>query len=738
MLKFTPLAICVLLALAGCGGSSSSDDNANTSSSNSSSSSSSSGDIQQSSVSPSNFVFGVDAENNSLPVAGTTYPSVMKQTKAFFDRFKDTADFKTMTVDLGEGTPAQVLLPTNNDRFQVGKIALSMAYILIDMKKKNDPKYAEYLAVYKRVTEEMAAAKNGTDPSKYLFMNHSIGEYYYLLALNNLKDAGMLEEVFSQTVLDTLKSRLNICDMFTPLASSNYYLVDMCGRGTGVAVNGVIDVNSMNNVSNYFAYAYAIVGLRERLGWENYQFSSTANPGMVNMSASDALLSKLIDHYRNTSTGGFSDEMDALGPTTYVSYARFDRYSPLLMAEVVQRSYEAGKEASITPEMKGYLRKSVDLVLPQLNVEGKGFNYGRSIGPYGDNAMAEILTAAARAGILSTQETNAAYAFFAKVTYRFNSFWYDGTMPNPGVNMWVKGRGTDSYRGLHRSLSENFSLAHQFIYMAGVWDKLGYGYKAPMSDAELQTWLDLTQPRHKLTWYNLPTDSAHPYNAAIVTVRDGKRVINLNLSQAPIYNHTTPYFAIPMSDNLIYGTADQSYPLLVPQITYGGKNYLPVTYYKDLAVSEANGIVTVSFKTVKFREAVKDPLASTDLDAQVTTVIEFKKGSITRTDTINSQTLTGNAVVTTDFASFAKVSDALAGTDGKSVTYSNTDATSYETTGFDACSLTDFRTVGANANAKSKTPIGQLNVNFSCNTTSFAMSPTGRSFTWKLSYKDLL
>jgi hypothetical protein len=43
---------------------------------------------------------------------------------------------------------------------------------------------------------------------------------------------------------------------------------------------------------------------------------------------------------------------------------------------------------------------------------------------------------------------------------RYATFWYDSELRS--VNMWVKGRGTDSYRGTSRALGENFSLLHQF------------------------------------------------------------------------------------------------------------------------------------------------------------------------------------------------------------------------------------------------------------------------------------
>ncbi len=39
----------------------------------------------------------------------------------------------------------------------------------------------------------------------------------------------------------------------------------------------------------------------------------------------------------------------------------------------------------------------------------------------------------------------------------------DPALPTPSVNMWVKGRGTDSYRSKPRVMGEKFSLLHQYM-----------------------------------------------------------------------------------------------------------------------------------------------------------------------------------------------------------------------------------------------------------------------------------
>ncbi|WP_164076104.1 hypothetical protein, partial [Stenotrophomonas maltophilia] len=68
---------------------------------------------------------------------------------------------------------------------------------------------------YQTITTAMMAQSG----SNYTYANTSWGEYYYLVTLNNLKAHGMLNEVFSDTMLATLQRRLTFCDMFGPDAS---------------------------------------------------------------------------------------------------------------------------------------------------------------------------------------------------------------------------------------------------------------------------------------------------------------------------------------------------------------------------------------------------------------------------------------------------------------------------------------------------------------------------------------
>ena len=122
--------------------------------------------------------------------------------------------------------------------------------------------------------------------------------------------------------------------------------------------------------------------------------------------------------------------------------------------------------------MRDWLRESARLLLLRLNAEGDGFEYGRSIGTYGETAFLEVLSAAATLNLLTPRERDAAYSFSAVAAQRYMDFWVD---PATGsVNMWDKGRKTDDYRGKNRILGENLSLARQYIYTDAEWNALGY------------------------------------------------------------------------------------------------------------------------------------------------------------------------------------------------------------------------------------------------------------------------
>ncbi len=142
--------------------------------------------------------------DTSVPSGANIPITMMGQMRALFDLIRKSPDFTQVVMDLGDGSPVHVLDTNTGDKFLPGKLALGLSYVLIDMKAKNDPNYADYLATYQKITTAMMQS-NGAD---YVYANTSWGDYYYLVALNNLKARGMLNEVFSDAMLATLQQRL--------------------------------------------------------------------------------------------------------------------------------------------------------------------------------------------------------------------------------------------------------------------------------------------------------------------------------------------------------------------------------------------------------------------------------------------------------------------------------------------------------------------------------------------------
>lgn len=474
-----------------------------------------------------------------------------------------------------------------NDRFLPGKIAAAMAHALIAT-PRSDPAFAQTLAGFRRLADLTLQ-----DP------NETWGIYYYASALNDLKTAGLLEQAVSPQTLAVLRTRL---DWRRFVREDDLSLIDL--------------------PNNYYGVAFSIARLRYLLGWEDAD-------------ASEALLARTLDHFRTYSGEyGFADETDGEG--------RFDRYSVLLIGEIAQRFIETGVEPP--PEVRAWLRKSVDLMLPRLNLRGEGFEYGRSIGAYGETAFLEVLTAAAALDVLTEEETAMAYAFSSRVAARYADFWID---PATGsVNLWDGGRLTDAYRGKHRILGENLSLGRQIFYTNAIWNRLGFEDRQP--DPAFAAWLERL-PTSTTTWF-----SHGDHDRLLVTYRDGSRVIGLPLINGGATQHmNTPYFPIPFSPGVLAGSPDQTYPQLVPQLTLDdGTVLMPLAYFEKAEVTSTGDRTTVSY-----RQSTMDRMGQTapvpDDRVRIETRYVLEPGRISRSDRIVPQPGVRIRTATLVFATFS-------------------------------------------------------------------------------------
>ena len=545
-----------------------------------------------------------------------------------------------------------------DDKFLPGKVAIGLAYLLIDT-PRDDPKFQTYLAGYRQIADMTADDTNNT-----------WGIYYYCQALHMLKEAGLLEQAVSPETLAKLKVKL---DWRRFVRTDDLTLIDL--------------------PNNYYGVAFSVARLRYQLGWED-------------ASASEALLARVLDHYRKYSGEyGFADETDGEG--------RFDRYSVLLIGEISHRLIEAGMPA--TPEVKGWLRKSVDLMLPRLNERGEGFEYGRSIGTYGETAFLEVLTAAAKLDVLTPKEKAMAYAFSSRVTARYMDFWFDPKMGS--VNLWEHGRRTDDYRNKHRILGENLSLARQHIYTSAIWNELGFKDKAP--DPGYAAWLD-SLPKRRVTWF-----ARGEHDRLVVTLRDKDRVIGLPIINGGKSQHeNTPYYPIPFSPGMLSGVADGEFPQLLPRVTLAdGSKLTPLAYARNVKVTEQGARTIVTYEQTQLDKLGADaPVADERLSAKTTYVLE--PGKISRTDVFTPKGAQAIKAVDLSFASFSSAP----ATKGGATTYGQGDVRDFKVTGLSCTSraLHDEKAY--------RTPTGAFESLTEC--ASGARTLSGPlTVSWSLSYK---
>lgn len=541
------------------------------------------------------------------------------------------------------------------DKFLPGKIAIALAHVIVAT-PRDDPDFPLYLAGFRQLSDLTLEDVNDT-----------WGIYYYASALNELRVAGLLDEAVAPATLVRLRERL---DWRTFVRTDDLTLIDL--------------------PNNYYGVAFSIARLRYLLGWED-------------ASGSEALLTRTLDHYRRYSGAyGFADETDGQG--------RFDRYSVLLIGEIAQRFIETDVEPPA--EVRQWLRGSVDLLLPRLNLRGEGFEYGRSIGVYGETAFLEVLSAAAALGVLTDEEKAMAYAFSSRVAARYADFWLD---PGTGsVNLWDHGRKTDAYRGKHRILGENLSLAHQLTYTSALWNRLGFKDAAPAPGFE--AWLD-TLPRTTTTWF-----SRDEYDRLLVTYRDGDRVIGLPvINGGPTQHMNTPYFPVPFSPGVLEGSADQTYPHLIPRLTLAnGDVLMPLAFFTDASVVEEGDQVIITWRqTSADRMGTAAPIA--DERAAFETRYVLSPGSITRTDRIRLAPGEATARVDLEFPGFSRGAVA---TDG-GVAFATGDVATFSATGLE-CESAD---VSAGAY---RSPVGAFNTLTRCQ----GLAGPDTVLSWRITFRS--
>lgn len=563
------------------------------------------------------------------------------------------ADRRDMTLD---GTRVF----NGGDKFLPGKIAIGLSYVVLS--RTNDPAALQTALDGYRSIADMTV--NDT--------NDTWGVYYYMSALWKLRQAGLLEQAISPATLAQLHTQLD----WRPFVNQS-------------------DWTLINLPTNYYGVAFSIARLRHLMGWED-------------ASASEALLGKMVEHYaRYSGEYGFSDETDGEG--------RFDRYSVLLIGEICQRFIETGM--TVTPQLKEWLRKAVDLILARLNDRGDGFDYGRSIGAYGDSAFLEVLSAAAQLGVLTDRERDMAYAFAVRATGKYANFWYD--TQTESVNLWDKGRRTDAYRNKNRILGENLSLTHQHLYTARQWASLGYANRTP--DPSYRQWLK-TLPRYTSTWY-----AKGDYDRAIFTVRDGDTVFSLNLVNGGASQHmNNPYFPIPYAAHLVQGSADAGFPQLIPRFDLAdGTKLAPLSWFKQIRSRTIGPVLEVNYHMDEMdRLGASAPAKDNRLRADTRYV--FAPGVITRIDRYQPTATLDIQKISLEFAGFSEDATVIG---GNTVRFRRGEIGQFMVTGLRDCTLSDV-----SADPIYRSPMAQMKTRVTC-TLPARKQQTPFTIGWTLRYR---
>ena len=550
----------------------------------------------------------------------------------------------------------------SGDKFLGGKIADGMAFVIVGM-DDGDPRLARYEAGFRKLARLTLDDKLTT-----------WGIYYYMQALSKLKDAGRLEPCVDPQTLAALKAKLD----WRSFVDKDYRLIDL--------------------PNNYYGVAFSIAQLRHKFGWED-------DSGMT------ALLDRTLAHYRTYSQYGFADETDGQG--------RFDRYSILLIGELAQRYIEAG----LTPpqDVRDWLRESARLLLLRLNAEGDGFEYGRSIGTYGETALLEVLSAAATLNLLTPRERDAAYSFSAVAAQRYMDFWIDRATGS--VNMWDKGRKTDDYRGKNRILGENLSLARQYIYTDAEWNALGYRDVAPMTD--LAAWR-AAQPPLTLTWF-----AKGDYDRALVTVIDGQRLFGLPLINGGEDQHMhSPYFPLPFSPGLISGAPDGAAPQLIARFTLAdGAQLEPLSYFRHVGARALPGGGAEAVYDQAQMDRLGQRTPQTDARLAARTVYRFSHGEVTREDVFTPAAPLDIAAIDLEFASYSAAARLSRDGGGWRVDYDDGAAKSFTIQGLQSCALT--RADGP----AYRTPTGAFHSLLRCRSGGITLTQPLR-ISWRLTYDD--
>lgn len=143
-----------------------------------------------------------------------------------------------------------------------------------------------------------------------------------------------------------------------------------------------------------------------------------------------------------------------------------------------------------------------------------------------------------------------------------------------------------------------------------------------------------------------------------------------------------PYFPVPFSPGMLSGSADASYPHLVPRITLAdGSVLMPLAFFKDVRVTRRGAVTQVSWRQDAL-DLMGQNDARPDRRASIETRYTFAPGRITRSDQLRLAPGVRAAKLDIEFSSFSSGARQQAG----ATRFADGEVRSFAAQGYGGCS----------------------------------------------------
>lgn len=498
------------------------------------------------------------------------------------------------------------------DSFLAGYLANVASYILVNIKNNEPEKYQEWKEIVISIIEFTLTLPIET-----------WGILNYFWALQRLISNNLFDDIISEEKKELIKEKL---EWRTFVNEETLELID--------------------KPASYYGIAFAIAKYREDNNFDDTNYS-------------EKLLAKLISYLKeHASEYMFIDEPTGEG--------LFDCHTCLIPVKLAQHYFNFSIPLNET--IRKMLRNSSDIFLALANDRGDGFSFGRNIGPYGDTAPTEALSIAALLGVLTEKEVRLSYSYTLASCKKFIEFWTDEEMDS--LNMWEKGRRTDSYHDKSKILRENLSIAMQYYVSLEHYKILDLHQKV-LASRTIRKNLNLGNSA-KLFYF-----SRNEYDRAMLVYRYDNKVFQLPLvNGSNNYYDKAVYTPVMQMLHVVEMPPSSNMPFLYPHfIMEDGARISALAYFKDVKfINDLLTYHTDEMMVIKLNleEAVKeddDIVSERFVGISATISYQFLENTIEFKIKLQGDDNLLSKIVALEmyYASFAKI----ASNNNKTITYAN-------------------------------------------------------------------